>query len=411
VWTPAIENNAPATVSVAVGGTAADDPAPSTSPPTAKIAPWSYHGESTAIATRWLIKGILPETGTGLISGQWGTYKTTVALDLAVSVMTGISFAAGRFHVKRLGGVAYLALEGAGGLQSRLDAIAAARGSTGPLPFAWRSDIPALTGFDAAGKITPILDTAARHLRDTFNADLSLVLIDTMIAAAGYSKGGDESDAATAQKVMGVMAELSKRTSALIVGIDHFGKVTETGTRGSSAKEGHADVVLALLADRELSGTIFKTRLAVRKLRDGISGLELPFAPNTIPIGVDPDGDPITRVVIDWSPLPEQKSRKDGKWLGGQTITLLRRVLMGMIDEAGEDVRPFPDGPIVRACAFNLVRDEFRKQYSGEGRAERSAFHRAISRAQGDNYVVIRDLGNRKMVWPMSAASSLQEPQ
>ena len=56
----------------------------------------------------------------------------------------------------------------------------------------------------------------------------------------------------------------------LAVGIDHFGKVAETGTRGSSAKEGHADTVLALLADREINGTISNTRLAVRKQRDGI---------------------------------------------------------------------------------------------------------------------------------------------
>ena len=28
-----------------------------------------------------------PTTGAGLISGQWGSYKTTVALDIAVSVM------------------------------------------------------------------------------------------------------------------------------------------------------------------------------------------------------------------------------------------------------------------------------------------------------------------------------------
>ena len=57
----------------------------------------------------------------------------------------------------------------------------------------------------------------------------------------------------------------------------HVGKVVETGTRGSSAKEGAADAVIALLADRELSGGLRNTRLAVRKQRDGLSGFEIPF--------------------------------------------------------------------------------------------------------------------------------------
>ena len=76
-----------------------------------------------------------------------------------------------------------------------------------------------------------------------------------MITAAGYAEGGDN-DTAASQRVMNTMRILSQHTGALVVGIDHFGKVVETGTRGSSAKEGAADTVIALLADRELSGGV-----------------------------------------------------------------------------------------------------------------------------------------------------------
>ena len=41
-----------------------------------------------------------------------------------------------------------------------------------------------------------------------------------------------------------------------MLAVDHFGKMVETGTRGTSAKEAAADVVLALLADRKINGTI-----------------------------------------------------------------------------------------------------------------------------------------------------------
>jgi hypothetical protein len=58
--------------------------------------------------------------------------------------------------------------------------------------------------------------------------------------------------------------------------------------------------VLALLAERELNGTVGNTRLAIRKMREGSSGIELPFTPKIVQTGTDEDGDPMTRVVIDW---------------------------------------------------------------------------------------------------------------
>ena len=139
---------------------------------------WHFHRDDNPAPTAWLIKNILPETGAGLISGQWGTYKTTVALDLAVSVMTGTPFA-NRYAVKRPGGVAYFALEGIGGLASRLTAIAHTHDSTGALPFAYRGDCPALTAADALDKLTIMIEDATRQIQDRFNVATVLVFIDT----------------------------------------------------------------------------------------------------------------------------------------------------------------------------------------------------------------------------------------
>jgi hypothetical protein len=401
---PAAENISPAVNSVAaetvptpliLANTSAWHGRPE--PPPVYIAPWNYHGENATTATPWLIKNILPETGTTLISGQWGSYKTTVALDIAIAVMTGNPFA-GKFKVQRQGGVAYLALEGAGGLASRLDAIATAHGSTGLLPFAYRSDCPALTGFDAGTKIKALVDGAANHLKDTFNAELVMVVFDTVVTAAGYARIGDENDAAMAQKVMTAMAQLSNHTGALVVGIDHFGKVQETGTRGSSAKEAHADAVIALLADREINGSVSNTRLAIRKLREGQPGLELPFTPKTIEVGTDPDGDPITRVVIDWSSPAQDVQSSSKDW--SKSLQLLRRILMTILAECGEDIYPFAGGPMVRAVKLDLVRTEFLKQYVADGEAaKRSAFNRAIKSAQGKELVVVREISGVQVMW------------
>jgi AAA domain len=361
---------------------------------------WHFHHDDNPAPTLWLIKNILPEAGAGLISGQWGTYKTTVALDLAVSVMTGTPFAK-RYAVKRPGGVAYFALEGIGGLASRLTAIAHTHDSAGALPFAYRGDCPALTAADALDKLTIMIEAATRQIQDRFNVATVLVFIDTVVTAAGYTKSGDDNDAAVAQRIMSVLSGLSQRTGALAVGIDHFGKITETGTRGSSAKEGHADAVLALLADRELAGTITNTRLAVRKLRDGFSGLELPFTPKTLEIGTDADGDPITRVIIDWTTATEERP-SDKAW--SKSLRLLRRIIMNSLVD-GIDTQPFLDGPTVRACSLDLVRAEFNKQYFADGDAtqkasiRRKAFKRAIADAQAKGLVAMREINGTQMVW------------
>jgi hypothetical protein len=47
---------------------------------------------------------------------------------------------------------------------------------------------------------------------------------------------------------MSTLTAVSQRTGALVLGLDHFGKVADTSTRGSSAKESYAEVVLALRA-------------------------------------------------------------------------------------------------------------------------------------------------------------------
>jgi hypothetical protein len=105
----------------------------------------------------------------------------------------------------RPGGVAYLALEGIGGLPSRLTAIARRRGCTQALPFVYRPDCPALTAPDALDKLTTMVEGAAKALRDRFDVETVLVFIDTVVTAAGYAKAGDDNDTAIAERIMSVL--------------------------------------------------------------------------------------------------------------------------------------------------------------------------------------------------------------
>jgi hypothetical protein len=118
---------------------------------------------------------------------------------------------------------------------------------------------------------------ADASLRQEFGLPLGLVFIDTIAAAAGYTLPGAESDSAVGAQMMRVLRQAAEATDSFWFGVDHFGKNINLGTRGTSAKEASADLVLATLGDRELSGRVLNLRLAVRKCRGGASGQEFPF--------------------------------------------------------------------------------------------------------------------------------------
>src|SRR2546423_11382089 len=126
-----------------------------------------------------------------------------------------------------------------------------------------------------------------------------------------------------------------------------------------------------------------------------MAGLEIPFMAKAVKVGTDPDGDPITRTVIDWN-TPQQQPT-DAGW--SKSLLLLRRVLMTLLVDNGQDMQPFLDGPIVRACDLSPIRAEFEKQYVADGNdrqkadAKRKAFKRAVQDAQAKNLIATRELG------------------
>jgi hypothetical protein len=77
------------------------------------------------------------------------------------------------------------------------------------------------------------------------------------VAASGRgllatTKAGDESDAALAKIITRSLDQASAAIDVPVVGVTHFGKQVDTGSRGSSVFEDDADTVLALVRERAL---------------------------------------------------------------------------------------------------------------------------------------------------------------
>jgi hypothetical protein len=368
--------------------------------------PFHRHGEKDPLEDRaWTVDGLIPEIGTGVIAGQWGTLKTFVALDLTQCVMTGRPFLG--FDIVRRGGALLLALEGQSEVAIRIQGALEKKGSeyhTGA-PFYWCEACPPLTDPKTAEVIIATAKAAAADFKQRFNLPLSLILIDSLVAGAGYRKEGQDNDAAVTHAIMMVAAQASRALGCFVFVIDHFGKDTNVGTRGSSVKEGDADVIFACLGDRSEGGKVSNSRLAVRKRRAGPNGEEFPFRGRVVDMGVNPKtGKTETTLVIDWGDAGKYTAPKKDDWGRGRGVKLLRRTIMSLLVDCGEQIKPFADGPLVRALKLKLVEDEFFKSYATTGEtdadkkaAKRVAFKRALEQA-GDK-VVTREVGGVDYVW------------
>jgi hypothetical protein len=348
---------------------------------------------------------MIPETGAGLLPGQWGTYKTFVALDLAAAVMTNTTFAG--HMVKRQGGVLFIAAEGRDEIPIRLEALNRAKCSAlERLPFFCLDECPRLLERGAANKIAAGANTIAAQMRQRFGWPLVLIIIDTVVASAGYTKAGDENDAAIAQRIMDTLARVSKLTGAFVLAVDHFGKAVETGTRGSSAKESFADIVLALLGEKELTGAVKNPRLTTRKRRGGPNGEEFAFVTQLVPMGIDEDGDQVDTLVIEWGGTVEPPISKEEKSWTTKDARLLRQVMMKLLVDRGAEIQPEADGPKVRALDQEIVRAEFYQSKAVDGTtqeqqkgARQRAFRRTVDYARDRRLIDVRVIKNRTWLW------------
>jgi AAA domain-containing protein len=364
----------------------------------------------------WVIKGLIPQVGHGLMSGQWGTGKTFTFFDLTASLMTVQPFIG--HTVKRQCGVLLIAAEGADEVRLRRDAVVREKcGNMSRAPFYWYETAPLLLHKGAVEKLIAMARQAEVLLKKQFGLPLGLIGIDTIAACAGYSRAGDEYDNAVGQAIMNVLKTVAQEIGCFVLGIDHFGKSLEAGTRGASSKEASADVVLACLGDKQLSGSVNNTRLAIRKQRGGRQGQEYPFTLREVEAPEpDEDGEKITTMVVDWLPpgTAQAAAPPDDPWAltcrqQDQRTAMLRlkRVMMTILAERGIDLPIPPAGPIVRMVDQEIVRQAFYdctpaeegKTPTQQRQVRYIQFKRARDRAEQNGLIGVGNVGNATYLW------------
>jgi AAA domain len=384
-------------------------------PPPSKLPPAFVYGDpDPRPLTSWLVKDMIPTCGHGLLAGQWGTFKTFVAVELSGSAIHMQPFLG--HLVKRQCGVAYFAAEGQTEIRKRTEGLMHTKyGNPAAVPFLWYETVPTLLRPKAIEQIVAMGRQAAAILQKRFGLPLGLIFIDTLAACAGYSIAGAENDPAVCQALMNVLKTASVQLNCFVFGIDHYGKNPGSGVRGGSPKEDWPDVVLACLGDRDQDGTVHNTRISVRKCRGGPAGYGSPFTVREVTLPKpDEEGGPVKTLVVDWQPGPaqpaagnpatdpwQQSRRKDQR----QGMLRLRRALMSTLAEHGKDLPIRPNGPVVRMVDQEIVRPEFYATTAEEGTPQQQAerkrkqFNRALDYAEEEALIGIREIECITYLW------------
>ena len=182
----------------------------------------------------WLVEDFIPEKSYAMIYGAYSTFKTFIALDIALSVTTG---GLAKEHIWgncKYGNVLFAAGEGHGQFNKRLKVWKQYKingKSVGGIILA--DTVPKITDL-----IEPYLDLALEASPDGYK----LMVIDTV----GRSMQGVNENAQENASAFTAMVEAVQKTlGCAVLALHHTGK-SDTGPRGSSVFGADADVVIAL---------------------------------------------------------------------------------------------------------------------------------------------------------------------
>lgn len=239
---------------------------------------------------QWLLKGILPRNGVGIIYGAPKSGKSFVAFDLSARLACGLPWFNVRTPKKPIGALLLLG-EGAGTVRTRLNAFRQATGAAMP-PLAWStvSSLSTAAGLAVAREI--IADAAAGM--DSRGLRLGLIVVDTLASALGLE---DENSAPEVTAALKALEGLAAEFDVAVLGIHHAGKNGQD--RGSSAFRAACDVMLSVDRGETSPGQPDNHRqLSVVLNRNGEGDWSANFRLDRVVLGMDEDGDEITSCAV-----------------------------------------------------------------------------------------------------------------
>lgn len=302
------------------------------------------HEFSSTQALPWIIKGVLPKAGLGVVYGASGSGKSFAVLDMGMAIARGVDWRGKR---TRQGRVAYIAAEGADGFRKRLAAYAMHHKVD-------LTEVP-MTVLNGAPNLLEKLDAVdvAKGIKAAGGADL--IVIDTF---AQTTPGANENAGEDVGKALGYCKLIHRVTGAMVLLIHHSGKDATKGARGWSGLRAACDAEIEVV--REAAGRY----LRLTKSKDGEDGLEWGFDLEVIQVDVDEDLDAVTSCVVIEAAMPAVGGVSERKLNKNQQI--VNSVIQSMLEVQSEGIEV--SSVLDEAVRRMMARDGLEKDAKGNCR-------------------------------------------
>jgi hypothetical protein len=340
----------------------------------------------------YLIKGLLDDAAFSVIYGDANSGKTFIALDMAFRVASGLPFEERK--VKH-GLVIYVSAEGGKRIKRRLAALIKKYADENA-PRALFSLLNYSIDLRSNGADLCELIKLIKAEEAELNAKCVWVIVDTLARAMN---GGDENSPVDMGKIVSAADRIRDETGAHFTYIHHTGKDAARGARGHS--------LLRAATDTEIE--VASNQVRTTKQRDMECNFALGFDLADIPIGTDPNGEPVKSAIVNWRPLAGENRLKNKKRPVPMTLRLLMDTVEAALDEAGKKIRPFQDGPLIKAAPDKTIRARYyvriaEKAEDGEdpdrlAERQRKNFNNAIKLALDRKDLMAGEYNNERWIW------------
>ena len=248
------------------------------------------HELDEAEHTAFRIEGWLEESGIGLLYAPKDTFKSFLAVDWFMSVVSGVGWHG--FETKRGAGV-YIAGEGNRGLRRRFRAWCVRHG------YELRSLPLALSTMPMQVLDPKSIAQWAAHIarvQDDIGEAVEFITVDTL--ATNFGPGDENKPTDMARFLAHLRIYLQSQFNCTIVVVHHTGTETKLGARGGSAIEGNSDAVFTLMREGEHDDR--RVILSCKHIKDEDRPPEMHLQAQIVEIGgTDQYGDPITSLVLE----------------------------------------------------------------------------------------------------------------